>query len=208
MTSIRHIFFDIGGVLGTNGWDREQRKVAVDRFDLDAADFQARHEEMAGSLEEGHVSLDEYLDFAVFCAPRAFSHEEFKAFILDQSRPYAETIQIARDVAAGCQYWVMTLNNESDELNRHRIRTFGLDEIFDAYLSSCWLGHRKPTQKFYDRALDIAQADPAKSVFIDDRERNIVPARSLGMHTIHYQSPEQLRTSLTQLGIQLTPPKE
>lgn len=208
MTDIRHIFFDIGGVLGTNGWDREQRKIAVERYALDAADFQARHEEMAGPLEEGRVSLDEYLDFTVFCAPRTFSHDEFKAFIFDQSRPYPETIQIARDVAAGCQYWVMTLNNESDELNRHRIRTFGLDEIFDAYLSSCWLGHRKPMQKFYDRALSIAQANPAQSVFIDDRERNIVPARSLGMHTIHYQSPTQLRTALTVLGIQLTPPKE
>lgn len=208
MTTIRHVFFDIGGVLGTNGWDREQRKVAVERFALDAADFQARHEEMAGSLEEGHVSLDEYLDFTVFCTPRPFSHEEFKAFILDQSKPFLETIQIARDVAAGCNYWVMTLNNESDELNRHRIRTFGLDEIFDAYLSSCWLGLRKPTQKFYDRALSIAQADPAQSVFIDDRERNIVPAQSLGMHTIHYTSPGRLRAALVALGIQLTPPKE
>lgn len=66
MSDIRHIFFDIGGVLATNGWDRTQRKAAIERFNLDPVDFQLRHEEMVGALEEGHVSLDEYLEFTVF----------------------------------------------------------------------------------------------------------------------------------------------
>ena len=65
MTNIRHVFFDIGGVLATNGWDREQRKVALTRFGIDEAEFQARHEEMVGPLEQGQISLDEYLDITV-----------------------------------------------------------------------------------------------------------------------------------------------
>jgi len=203
MSAITHIFFDIGGVLASNGWDREQRKNAVEQFGLDAADFQARHEEMVGPLEEGQISLDEYLHVTLFCVPRTFSKDEFREFMLAQSVPNAETIGIARTVAAECFHWVMTLNNESDELNRHRIDTFGLDEIFDAFLSSCWLGLRKPTRKFFDRALQIAQARPERSVFIDDRAQNIVPARELGMHTIHYQSPELLRSELGALGVTL-----
>ncbi len=208
MKQIRHIFFDIGGVLATNGWDRTQRKAAIERFQLDAADFQLRHEEMVGPLEEGMVSLDEYLDFAIFCAPRSFARDELKAFIFAQSKPYLDTIEIARTVAAGCDYWVMTLNNESDELNRHRISTFGLDEIFDAYLSSCWLGLRKPTRKFYDRALSIAQARPEQSLFIDDREQNLSPAESLGMQTILYKSADQLRADLAGIGVHLKPSQE
>ena len=205
MTDIRHIFFDIGGVLATNGWDREQRKVAIERFGIDAADFQARHEEMVGPLEQGEVSLDEYLEFTVLCRGLPIDRDELKAFIFAQSKPNAETIEIAREVAAGCTYWVMTLNNESDELNRYRINAFGLDEIFDAYLSSCWLGLRKPTHKFYDRALSIAQARPEQSLFIDDREQNLNPAAALGMKTILYQSPDQLRAALVANGIQLNP---
>ena len=38
MTKIRHVFFDIGGVLATNGWDREQRKIAIEKFQLDEAE--------------------------------------------------------------------------------------------------------------------------------------------------------------------------
>jgi putative hydrolase of the HAD superfamily len=205
MTEIRHIFFDIGGVLATNGWDREQRKAAVERFGLDAADFQARHEEMVGPLEQGEVTLDEYLDFTILCTRARVNLPELKEFIFAQSRPNQESIEIAREVAAGCSYWVMTLNNESDELNRYRISTFGLDEIFDAYLSSCWLGLRKPTHKFYDRALSIAQAKPEQSLFIDDRQQNLTPAAALGMKTILYQSPDQLRSALVEHGIQLNP---
>jgi len=199
-TTIKHVFFDIGGVLGTNGWDREQRQMAIERFHLDADEFQIRHEEMFGSLEKGMITLDEYLRFTVFDRPRDFSKEAFIDFVHAQSKPFPETIEIARAVAEGCDYWVMTLNNESDELNRYRIRTFGLD-FFDAYLCSCWLGYSKPTLAFYQRALNISQANPESSVFIDNREQNLVPARELGMRVIHYQSAAQLKTELRELGV-------
>ena len=201
MTDIKHVFFDIGGVLATNGWDRDSRKLAVEKFGLDAEEFQSRHDAMAGPLDEGAITLAEYVKFAVFNVQRPFSEADFIAFMYQQSAPYQETIEIARAVAEGCTYWVMTLNNESDELNRYRIKTFGLDAIFDAFFSSCWLRLRKPTTAFYERALSIAQAHPQSSVFIDDREQNIVPARDLGMNVIHYQSASQLKTELRQLGI-------
>ena len=199
--SIKHVFFDIGGVLATNGWDRESRKAAVGKFGLDEEEFASRHDAMAGPLDEGSVTLSEYVRFAVFNKPRSFSEKDFIDFMYAQSKPFTETIEIARAVAEGCSYWVMTLNNESEELNEYRIREFGLDAIFDAFLSSCWLRLRKPTAAFYTRALNIAQANPGTSVFIDDREQNIVPARDLGMHVIHYQSAAQLSTELRNLGI-------
>jgi putative hydrolase of the HAD superfamily len=199
--AIRHVFFDIGGVLGTNGWDREQRRAAVERFGLDAHDFQYRHEETIGSLEEGRLSLDEYLDITVFYTPRPFSRDEFSRFVRDQSRPYPETIQIARDLAGTGRYWMGTLNNESDELNRFRIEKFGLRGIFDAFMSSCWLGITKPVRRFYEHAVAISQCVPEGSVFIDDREQNLVPARFLGMNTILYRSADQLSADLTRLGV-------
>lgn len=202
MTRIRHVFFDIGGVLATNGWDREQRKLAVERFGLDADEFQIRHEEMVGPLEQGQISLDEYLDITVCHETRSFTKEEFRDFVFSQSSPFPETIAIARAVAEGCTYWVMTMNNESEELNRHRIESFGLNEFFDAFLSSCWLGLRKPARRFYDRALGISEARPEESVLIDDRLQNLAPARAMGMNTIHYQSPAQLRRELRSLGVQ------
>jgi putative hydrolase of the HAD superfamily len=196
VTGIRHIFFDIGGVLGTNGWDREQRERAVERFNLDAHDFQCRHEEIVGAWEEGRISIDEYLDIAIFHEPRAFSRDEFVEFMHSQSVPDTKTVNLARELTRQPGYTLMTLNNESDELNRYRIGKFRISEIFEAFLSSCWLGARKPTQKFYERGMGIAQADPGTSLFIDDRPQNLAPAKKLGMQVILFTSAAQLRSDL------------
>jgi putative hydrolase of the HAD superfamily len=205
MSGINHIFFDIGGVLASNGWDREQREHAVRRFNLDAADFQWRHEDVVGEWEEGKITLDEYLDLAVFHTPRDFSRDEFKKFMFAQSVPHPETIGIARELGASARFTLMTLNNESEELNIYRINTFGLASIFDAFISSCWLGVRKPFTRFYKSALGISYCDPASSLFIDDRQQNLMPAKSMGMNVILYESPAQLRAELENiLELQLT----
>ena len=196
MKPLQHIFFDIGGVLGSNGWDREQRARAIAQFSLDGEDFQCRHEEVVGAWEEGRISLDEYLDIAVFHCPRDFSRRQFVDFMFAQSVPNEPVIAFARALTRESRFTLMTLNNEAEELNRHRIEKFGIGGLFEAFLSSCWLGLRKPTQKFYSRALAIAQADPKTSLFIDDREQNISPARALGMTAILFESPDQLRSDL------------
>jgi putative hydrolase of the HAD superfamily len=74
---IELVLFDIGGVLGSNGWDHEQRTAAVDRFHLDPEDFQYRHEETVGAFESGQISLDEYLDLTALCDRPSFTRDEF-----------------------------------------------------------------------------------------------------------------------------------
>jgi putative hydrolase of the HAD superfamily len=199
LTGIRHIFFDIGGVLGSNGWDREQRQRAVKQFDLNAEDFEWRHKEVVAQWEEGRITLDEYLDIAVFCTQRRFPREEFIEFMYSQSIPDEATISIARLLSRRAGFTMMTMNNEAEELNTHRIEKFGISQIFDAFLSSCWLGVRKPIPAFYSRGLGIAYAEPATSLFIDDRTQNIISASTLGMNVIHFKSAAQLRSDLERL---------
>lgn len=199
MTAVEQVLFDIGGVLGSNGWDREQRSVAIERFGLDAEDFQYRHEETVGAFESGEIGLDEYLDVAVFSTPRAFSRDEFKRFMFELSTPFEDSIAIARALRHGGAR-MATLNNESRELNVYRIERFGLCALFDVFFSSCWLGVRKPTRKIYERVLGMTQVDPRRTLFIDDREQNLAPARSLGMGTILFRDARQLAGDLGKLG--------
>ncbi len=149
-SEVTHVFFDVGGVLGSSGWGTEPRALAVERFGLDEADFDRRHREVVGPFEEGRMTLDEYLDCTVFDATRRFGRDEFKAFMLAQSRPFPETIAIARELAGTGRYRLMTLNNESTELNAHRLKLFGLAPIFSAFFSSCWLGATKPSRRIYE----------------------------------------------------------
>lgn len=200
-SSIDLVLFDIGGVLGSNGWDREQRMAAVERFGLDDEDFQYRHEEMVGALEAGQISLAEYLDVTVFCDGRTFSREEFTSFMLAQSVPWADSIAVARELAESATVRLATLNNESEALNNYRIERFGLREIFPTFFTSCWLGVRKPTREIYTRVLGMTQADPKRTLFIDDRVQNLNPAAALGMQSIHFESAGQLRSALAARGL-------
>ena len=99
MPPVTHVFFDIGGVLGTNGWDREQRAAANARFGL-GEEFESRHGEVVGEWEIGRLTLDEYLAFAVFYCPRAFDRNEFVGFMLSLSQPFDASVALAQRVAA------------------------------------------------------------------------------------------------------------
>ena len=200
--TITHVFFDVGGVLGTNGWDRAQRAAAVEHFGLDGAELEARHATIVEMLEHGELGLDEYLKATVFYRPRPFAPSEFEAYMRARSVPFPETIDLARALGRTGRYRLMTINNESDALNRHRLERFGLREMFTAFFSSCWIGVSKPAPRIYERALAMSQANPAHSVFIDDRERNLEPARELGMRTIRFTDAARLREELAELGVQ------
>jgi putative hydrolase of the HAD superfamily len=196
------VFFDIGGVLGTNGWDREQRAAAVAEFGLDHDDFEYRHQETVGAFESGEISLEEYLELTVFCVPRTFDRGAFIEFMFSLSKPWPESIAIARELAeSGRVRQLMTLNNEAEALNVMRIARFGLREMFDAFCSSCWLRARKPTHDIYRRALGIAQADARHALLVDDREQNLTPARALGMRGIHFRNADALRADLSWYGL-------
>jgi putative hydrolase of the HAD superfamily len=199
--TVSHVFFDIGGVLGSNGWDREQRAAAAQHFGLDVADLEDRHGEAVATLEQGRMALDEYLRCTVFYRPLPFEPAEFKAYMLAQSTPFPETIGLARALARTGRYRLMTINNESAELNQYRLEQFGLRDIFITFFSSCWVGTLKPARRIYQVALAMAQAEPESSVFIDDRERNLEPARALGMRTIRFTDALRLRQELAALGV-------
>ena len=200
MPTVTHVFFDIGGVLGTNGWDREQRTVAKSQFQL-GDEFDSRHGEVVGEWEIGRLTLDEYLDFTVFHDARSFTRQEFIGSMLAQSQPFEASIAVAARAAAVKRVRLFTLNNESEALNIYRIERFGLRPMFDAFLSSCWLGIRKPAPLIFERALGIAQATAETVLFVDDRERNLVPARAIGMQVHHFDGDAgHLASALSAVG--------
>jgi putative hydrolase of the HAD superfamily len=196
---IRTLFWDVGGVLLTNAWDHEERDRAVEKFQLPKVDFEARHKEMVATFEEGKISLDQYLDRTVFYQARKFSKEEFKNYMFSLSKPKPEVLEFARSLAG--KYLMATINNESREMNEYRIKQFGLSQIVDLFVSSCYVGMRKPDDKIYRVALDLIQKTPDECCFIDDRPANIDGAAKASMRTVLMRDPAQLKKDLQSLGV-------
>jgi 2-haloacid dehalogenase len=59
----------------------------------------------------------------------------------------------------------------------------------------------KPDPRIYRRLLERHGVDAARAVYIDDVAANAVAASSLGIHGVHFVSPQQLRDELVTLGL-------
>jgi len=202
VAEVKGLFWDVGGILLTNGWDRATRRRAVETFNLDLEEFEDRHEQVDAAFELGQLGLDGYLDRTVFYRSRPFTKQALKEFMFAQSAPYPEALAIVERLAGSGRYLLATLNNESLELNLHRIDRFGLRRYFSMFLSSCFLGAKKPDHTIFRLALQLTQLAPEEALFIDDRALNLECARSYGMHTIHYQHVAQLQEELRTLNIE------
>ena len=201
---INTIFFDIGGVLLTDGWGHASRRAAAEKFGLDWDEYSERHEKVAHAIETNRMTLERYLDRVIFYRPRSFTREEFRDFVFAQSQPKPESLKVTEELRQSGRYFMATLNNEILELNLYRIEKFGLRRNFPIFFSSCFLSLRKPDEAIYRTVLQTTQRNPQECIFIDDREVNLECPRELGMQTILFRDAAQLRAELVSQGVALT----
>jgi len=196
------ILFDVGGVLLTNGWDHGERAAAVERFGLDAADFEARHLAAYDAWERSAITGKVYLNETVFYEPREFSRGDFFSFMLAQSKLLPDgALEILKELSASNRYLLGALNNEARETNDYRFQKFELRRYFKVALSSCYVGLRKPDLAMYRRALDILGSAPERTLFIDDRQENVDGAVEARIKAIRFTGAEALRGELENLGV-------
>jgi putative hydrolase of the HAD superfamily len=76
---------------------------------------------------------------------------------------------------------------------------------FDQLTWSCELGVVKPDPAIYLHTLKKLQVLPEQALFIDNLEKNIVAAESVGLHALLFTSVDQLRKDLAQRNYPLPP---
>ena len=187
-------------MLLTDGWDRTQRRTTISSFSLDWEEFAYRHDSIAADFSVGRLDLDEYLHRTIFYRDRGFTRPEFVDAMKAHSREIDGSLDIVAELAA-TDVFLATLNNESRELNEHRIEAFGLRRFFPVFLSSCYLGVKKPDRIMYRLALEITQSSAENCIFVDDRPLNIECALDVGMTGIQFEDAVRLRTTLAELGL-------
>ena len=118
MATLTTVFWDIGGVILTNGWDHNSRMEAAKTFQMDWEEFRERHDLTFPAFDAGQITLDQYLDRTLFYRARPFTREEFTAFMFAQSKEYPETRQLLRDVARIGKYFVASRPSTCEETFR------------------------------------------------------------------------------------------
>ncbi len=201
---IRAIYWDIGGVLLTNGWDHEERARVLAQFSMDREEYEARHEEANDRWEKGEIGDEAFLKQTVFFRERNFTPQDFLKALREQSQWLpggAKPVIEALRAHSGLK--MAMLNNESGPLNDYRIDTFGLVRYFDGFFCSAYLGMRKPDLRMFRAGVSMLHQQPEQCAFIDDRQKNCDAAEEIGMHAIQYKDEQQLRDGLRALGVRL-----
>lgn len=191
---IKILFSDIGGVLLTNGWGHESRMAAAKKFHIDYEQMDYLHDFIFNVYEMGKISLDDYLNTVVFREKRDFSRQQFKDFMFAQSLELPEMLRWFIEWKNNHQnIKVISLNNEPRDLNQFRIGKFKLHDFFDAFVSSCEVGMRKPDPGIYHLALGIAQAKPQECMYFDDRIMLVEAAKKIGIRAFQHLNFEDTK---------------
>jgi putative hydrolase of the HAD superfamily len=198
-TSIKVLFFDIGGVLLTNGWGHESRQEAAKLFGLDYKELSELHTFIFNVYEASGVDLDEYLDTVIFNHPRDFTREDFKNFMFKQSKELPDMLKWLKEWKKDCGFRIIAINNEGKELNDYRVKKFKLHDVFDAFVSSCEVKIRKPDPAIFKLAMGVALATPQECVYFDDRKMFALAADKLGMQAHQHTSFEVTKEILENL---------
>jgi putative hydrolase of the HAD superfamily len=198
---ITTLFTDIGGVLLTNGWDHNSRNKAVQQFGLDPKETQARHSMTFDTYEVGKLTLDEYLDRVVFYEERSFSRDDFRQFMYEQSQPYEDMLELVKGLKHKYNLKIAVVNNEGRELNQYRINQFGLNKFVDFFINSSFVHFRKPDIDIFKLAIDVAQVNPAETLYLEDRMMFVQVAETLGLKGVHHTSYERTKEIFASYGL-------
>jgi 2-haloacid dehalogenase len=115
--------------------------------------------------------------------------------------PVQETVEIFRQLKESRRYKIYALTNWQAGLFDIALVRYNFLQWFDGRVVSGEEKMRKPFPEFYQRLLDRYQVKPAEALFIDDSLRNVKAAEELGIRSIHFQNPSQLRSELDKLGL-------
>jgi len=199
--TITHLFTDLGGVLLTNGWDHDLRHRTAEYLGVDPQQMDDRHHLTYDTYESGKMGLWTYLDRVMFYEPRHFTHEQVIDYILAQAKPFPEMIELVAAIKARHGVKVAVVSNEGRELTADRIERFRLRDFVDFFIVSSYVHFRKPDEDIFRIALDVAQADPHRVAYIEDRQMFVEVAAHLGLRAIWHRGLESTKKALAEMGL-------
>jgi 2-haloacid dehalogenase len=113
------------------------------------------------------------------------------------------TVEILRKLRDSKKYRLYALTNWSAETFPWALDNFEFLHWFEGIVVSGHEKTRKPFPEFFNILFTRYNVDPAKTIFIDDNVKNVKGSNDVGMNTILFENPEQLKTALTQFGVDI-----
>ena len=197
MSKIKNIIFDLGGVLIDWNPDyvfkdvfKDDEKLAWFYREICTMDWNENQDAgypLKKATEERIALFPQYEDW-------------IRMYYGRWEEMLGESIQGTVDLLKQCvdspALKVVALTNWSAETFPIALKKFDFLQWFEGIVVSGEEMTRKPFPDIYQTTLKRFDLKPEQSLFIDDNKRNIEVAKALGIHCIHFSSPQQLEKEL------------
>jgi len=121
----------------------------------------------------------------------------FEAFIPIWNHIFVEDRGVSEIIRSLKGKWRLGLLSNTDPLHfEYIVSTFPIISELEKWILSYEVGYKKPDPRIYQKAIEWASVQPERILFIDDTQRHVEAALSLGMEGIHFLSAVQLRKEL------------
>ena len=199
---IKAIVFDIGDVIIYDNLD-ELYKAISGEMKIDLQKFRDFRRGLALPYSEGKLSTEEYIKLIA----EEFEIEDvdaFKKLWLEKrdelTKPNREMFRLLDELKKN--YVVATLTNITPLSDVAR-KKMGVYRPFSLIIKSYETGMRKPQEEYFELLLKKLKLSPEEILFVDDKERNLEPAKKLGMKTVLFADNKQFVEELKKQGIKI-----
>ena len=194
MAKIDTVFFDWGGVVADDPGDDFLGQLLKD---IGATDEQVAtiFQTYMQRFMRGQITEDEYWQEIKskfnLLIPNTISDEFMKWSGLVANQDILDLVSELRE--SGLK--VAILSNVI-EPTYNVLASAGYYDLFDEVIASCKVGYAKLEQEIYQLSLDRLTTTADRSLFVDDKQRNLDPALQMGFSVILAKNPEQIASDI------------
>lgn len=191
---IRHIIFDLGGVL----LNIDYKKTEDTFVQLGITDFPQRYSQLSQTtvfddFETGKITTDTFINQMQQMGGKPLTKEQiinaWNAMLLDFP---LRRLQILQQLRPYYDLLLLSNTNEIHEASFNDLlyKTHGMPSLgvfFDKVYLSHRIGMRKPNPEVFEKILEENGLKAANTLFIDDSPQHIEGAKSVGIQTIYLE---------------------
>ena len=200
--NIETIIFDLGGVL--IDWNPrhlfrkifdDQKEMEHFRSEICTPDWNEQQDAGRSLAEATSILVEQFPEYS----------NQIKAFYGRWEEmlggPIEDTVELLEQLKTRNNHRIYALTNWSAETFPIALERYDFLQLFEGILVSGEEKLKKPDPRIYQLILERYDINPEKALFIDDSLRNVKAAAEMGIHTIHFQSPEDLKAELLKMEL-------
>lgn len=201
--AITTVFFDIGGVLVNVEIQPMLEKISRATGIMPEIIGQSMDGRALHALERGEITFTDYYDTIVTALDcrEALSYDDLRRLWLAVLQDETEVARHMPQVKKRARVWL--LSNTNPMHLTQLAKKYRFMAQVDGWIASNEVGHRKPETEIYRAALRRSSTQAERSLFIDDREDNVLAARALGIHAHQFIDWPRLQAWLGEYGLDM-----